>query len=166
MPDPDPQPGTRDHTLLILPFTPELLDSPHALLPIIYRSVTASLRSHTVLFCTPRPSVLATSSSASAPATSSRIHASPPPQLFAALRRDPRAHFHALQTFLGKVYATMAAAQWQVGRVLMEVEVHFLGEDQDHSWETILKREATTVVVLEGETDSTCLGRLLCAQHS
>src|SRR5690242_15392081 len=76
MSEPDPQSGTRtrDHTLLILPFTPELLDSPHALLPIIYRSVTASLRSHTVLFCTPRRSISATSAPASSPVTSSRLH--------------------------------------------------------------------------------------------
>jgi hypothetical protein len=44
----------------------------------------------------------------------------------------------------------MAAAQWQIGRVLMDVEVHFLGEDQDHGWEAVLKREGTEVVVLEG----------------
>ncbi|GFZ46183.1 hypothetical protein JCM24511_04430 [Saitozyma sp. JCM 24511] len=153
MPEPDPQPGTRDHTLLVLPFTPELLDSPHALLPIIYRSVTASLRSHTVLFCTPRPSIPSTSSPALSLANTDQLHASPSEQLYAALRRDPRAHFHALQTFLGKVYATMAAAQWQVGRVLMDVEVHFLGEDQDHGWETVPKRKGTEVVVLEGHQD-------------
>jgi phosphopantetheine adenylyltransferase len=45
--------------------------------------------------------------------------------------------------------------------------VHFLGEDQDHGWETVLKRKGTEVVVLEGEIDSTLFGRFgLVTQRS
>lgn len=94
------------HTFVVLPFTSAILQNPATLLSVIYRAAKNSLESCTVIFSSPGGST----------------------QFYANLRETPRRHWQGLQTFLGKVYASLAAGQWSVGRVLMDVEVHFDGE--------------------------------------
>ncbi|WVQ78065.1 hypothetical protein IAT38_000146 [Cryptococcus sp. DSM 104549] len=100
-----------EHTVLLLPFTPSLLRDPSPLFPLILdllpRSSTASF---TVLFYTPL---------------------NQGEQLYTVLRRSPRESFAELQAFLGGVYAALVTAQWKCGGVLLDVEVHFEGEDGD-----------------------------------
>jgi len=50
-------------------------------------------------------------------------------QLYPLIRSNPVDNWTDFQSFLGKVYACLAAAQWTAGKVLMEVEVAFQGED-------------------------------------
>lgn len=127
MSTPIPQP---DHTFLVLPFTPSIYKDPSPLPPIISQVVRSSDRSVLIIFSNPN-------------------HGE---QLYTTLRRDPRASFAGLQTFLGRVYATMAEAQWRSGRVLMDVEVRFEGEDGD--WREKLENAARAgkgqTVKLEG----------------
>ena len=98
------------HTL-VLPFTPATYPNPAAVLSTIYRTLVALPSSAThfdVHFSTPE------------------AHGD---QLYLQLLRSPEHHWHRFQTFLGKVYACLGAAQWTAGRVLLEVEVSFEGED-------------------------------------
>ena len=108
-------PQTTDHVVLLLPFTPATLNDPAPLLPIISRAVKETQsRSLLVLFSTPLDDSQAGTSS----------HG----QLYAQLRANPSVNFELFQRFLGKIYATLAAAQWSCGKVLMNVEVAFEGE--------------------------------------
>lgn len=99
---------TYTHTLLVLPFTTQILDDPTSILPLIYRVTRESLKSCTILFSTPTPNQ---------------------GDLYTILRASPKKYWDNFQRFLGKVYATLSAAQWSVGRVLMDVEVGFEGYD-------------------------------------
>jgi hypothetical protein len=98
------------HTL-VLPFTSATYPNPAPVLSTIYRTLVAL----------------------PATATHFDIHFSTPrvegQQLYLQLLRSPEHHWQGFQTFLGKVYACLAAAQWTAGRVLLEVEVSFGGED-------------------------------------
>jgi pantetheine-phosphate adenylyltransferase len=98
---------TAEHTVLVLPFTSSLLADPTPILHLVYKTTTESKESCTILFSTP---------------SSSR-------DLYAMLQAEPRMYWHTFQKFLGRVYATLSAAQWSVGRVLMDVEVGFEGYD-------------------------------------
>jgi len=98
---------TVEHAVLILPFTPGLLADPTPILHLVYKSTQESRESCTILFSTP----------------------SPRGDLYAKLKAEPRKYWHTFQKFLGRVYATLSAAQWSVGRVLMDVEVGFEGYD-------------------------------------
>jgi hypothetical protein len=134
-----------DHSLLVLPFTRQLLQlqSPNPFLPLIYRTATTTLRSLTVLFTTPAPPTPLADGAFSSRTTQ------PASQLYVKLRNNPSASVVKLQAFLSQVYATLAAGQWSAGRALMDVEVHFGGEDG--GWETrLLQREGLTVLMLEG----------------
>jgi len=99
---------TYTHTVLILPFTTQILDDPTLILPLIYRVTRESIESCTILFSTPTPNQ---------------------GDLYTVLKVSPKKYWHPFQSFLGKVYATLSAAQWSVGRVLMDVEVGFEGYD-------------------------------------
>lgn len=111
---------------LILPFTPGILKDLSALLPIIFEAAQLPTESLTVVFSTPGSET----------------------QLYAELRKAPKAHFEELQVFLGKVYAALAAGQWTANRVLLEVEVRFDGELGD--WSEKLQAVPDEVVRLEG----------------
>jgi hypothetical protein len=104
---------TNNHTVLVLPFTSSILSDPHPILHTIHQQVINSIESCTVLFSTPRPGGGEVGSGDE--------------QLYITLRRSPKKYWDVFQRFLGKVYATMAAAQWRVGRVLMDVEIGFDG---------------------------------------
>ena len=107
-------PPPTSHTTLILPFTPATYTNPSVLLPTIFRVLDqCTTTSLLVLFSTP-------------PSPESR-HAHDT-QLYTRLARDPQGNWAGFQTFLGKVYACLAAAQWSGGNVLMDVEVDFEGE--------------------------------------
>lgn len=95
------------HTFVVLPFTPALLADPTAIIPVIYRAALHSISSCTIIFSTPSPSAA---------------------QLYATIRQSPRRYWHHFQSFLGRVYAALAAGQWEAKRVLMDVEVRFDGE--------------------------------------
>lgn len=110
MPSSKDYPLPTDHIILLLPFTLSTYQNPTPLLPIIHQTLThSSLKSLTVIFLTP--------------------DATSPDQLYTQLRKNPVKHWHGFQIFLGKVYATLAAAQWACSRVLMDVEIRFEGED-------------------------------------
>ena len=119
---PLPQAGS---TVLILPFTLSTLLHPEPLLPIITQAIHCSSKSLLV--------ILSTQSGE---------------QLYATLHRNPKTNWVRLQRFLGKIYAPMVTAQWAVGRVLMDVEVRFEGEDGD--WEEKLGVGAEQTVKLQG----------------
>lgn len=123
------------HTFLVLPFTPTLLSDPSSLLPAIYGAALHSSLSCTIIFSSP-------SSSSS----------SSDDQLYTQLRKSPRQSWTVFQIFLGKVYATLAAGQWRAGKVLMDVEVHFEGEQGDWGDKLLYaKEEDKRLIVLEGE---------------
>lgn len=134
-------PPLADHTVLLLPFTEDTYTNVHPLLPLIFQTLThSSYSALTAIFSTP----------SSAEATDS-TPSQPIDQLYTQLRKDPVAHWTKFQTFLGKIYATLAAAQWRSGRVLMDVEVRFVGEDGDWSEKLDLGRwEDTRVIGIEG----------------
>lgn len=94
-----------EHTVLILPFNTQFLQDPTPVLPLIYRATQESQESCTILF------------------------SSPVGDLYKTLRESPRKYWDTFQRFLGKVYATLSAVQWGVGRVSMDVEVGFEGYD-------------------------------------
>ncbi|WWC61147.1 uncharacterized protein I303_103726 [Kwoniella dejecticola CBS 10117] len=122
----------RDHSILLAPFTPEILLDPSGvvstLLDVLPKS---SLKSFTVLFTTPDPSCSHTSST-SIPHTSSNTSSSSRScdQLYTLLQESPTSNFAVFQSFLGKIYAGLATAQLSAGRVLMDVEIHFDGESE------------------------------------
>lgn len=127
--------STPEHTYLLLPFTEDLLydPSPLSLSQTIYNSAYTSLESCTVLFSSPGGS-----------------------QLYDTLRQSPTRHWHSFQTFLGRIYASLAAGQWEAGRVLMDVEILF---DEDHlerkDWDGRLKytgKGGARLLVLEGRS--------------
>jgi pantetheine-phosphate adenylyltransferase len=99
---------TAEHTVLILPFTPSILADPSPILHLVYRTTQDSKASCTILFSTP---------------------STPTGDIYSVLKAEPRKYWHTFQKFLGRVYATLSAAQWSVGRVLMDVEVGFEGYD-------------------------------------
>jgi hypothetical protein len=94
------------HTVLVLPFTTSILNNPEDILPFVYSVTTKSVESCTVLFSTPSQSG---------------------GDLYQTIRQLPKKYWDTFQRFLGKLYGTMGAAQWIVGRVLMDVEVLFEG---------------------------------------
>jgi hypothetical protein len=98
------------HTVLVLPFTTSNLNNPEGILPSIYSITTKSVESCTVLFSTP-------------------CHSGGTGDLYKTIRTSPKKYWDTFQRFLGKVYGTMGAAQWSVGKVLMDVEVLFEGMD-------------------------------------
>lgn len=99
---------TAEHTVLVLPFTRSILADPTPILNLVYKTTQESRESCTVLFSTP---------------SSARR------DLYTTLKAEPRKYWDTFQKFLGRVYATLSAAQWGVGRVLMNVEVGFEGYD-------------------------------------
>ena len=99
---------TAQHTVLVLPFTPSILVDPTPVLQLVYKTTQESRESCTVLFSTP---------------------ASAGRDLYTTLKAEPRKYWETFQKFLGRIYATLSAAQWVVGRVLMDVEVGFEGYD-------------------------------------
>jgi pantetheine-phosphate adenylyltransferase len=99
---------TTEHTVLILPFTPDLLADPTPILHLVYKTTQKTCQSCTILFSTP---------------------STPTGDIYSVLKAKPRNYWHTFQKFLGRVYATLSAAQWSVGRVLMDVEVGFEGYD-------------------------------------
>lgn len=121
------------HTFVVLPFTSDVLSDPSSLLPAIYHSALHSTQSCTVIFSSPSPQL----------------------QLYGQLRKHPRRHWAEFQTFLGKVYAVLAAGQWRAERVLMDVEVHFQGEEGDWSDKLLYASESEKrLIVLEGKSSS------------
>jgi pantetheine-phosphate adenylyltransferase len=118
------------HTFVVLPFTSDVLSDPSSLLPAIYHSALHSTQSCTVIFSSPSPET----------------------QLYPQLREHPRRHWAEFQTFLGKVYAVLAAGQWRAERVLMDVEVHFEGEEGDWSDKLLYASESDKrLIILEGK---------------
>jgi hypothetical protein len=103
----DRYPSPQDHTYLLLPFTLETFNDPSPLFPTIFNTLQQSSLKSIAILCTTPPEALGG------------------PQLYDVLRRDPRGHWQGMQRFLGGIYATLAAAQWHSGRVLMDVEVSF-----------------------------------------
>lgn len=94
--------------ILVLPFTRATLNDPAPLLPIITRVFTeASPSDFVVLFSSPGST-----------------------QLYPHIRKHALSNWNPFQTFLAKVYACLAAAQWSTGNVLSHVEVAFLGEGE------------------------------------
>ncbi|KAK6902893.1 hypothetical protein I203_108153 [Kwoniella mangroviensis CBS 8507] len=107
----------KDHTILLLPFTPSTLSDPSHVVSVILDILPkSSTQSFTVLFTTP----------------------SSHPQLYTTIKRSPAKNFKLLQTFLGRIYAALATAQLIAGKVLMDVEIHFNGESG--SWKDKLFR--------------------------
>ncbi|WVQ71610.1 hypothetical protein IAR50_001150 [Cryptococcus sp. DSM 104548] len=116
---------TADHVILLLPFTPALFSNPQPIVPLILDILPASAtKSFTVFFSTPK-GVL--------PNEQSLIPGTGPgqEQLYSLLQRSPRESFAGLQSFLGAIYTALWTAQWKCGKVLLDVEVHFEGEDGD-----------------------------------
>jgi hypothetical protein len=95
------------HTFLILPFTSSILSNPSPLLKTIYNTAYTSDQSCTILFSTP-----------------SNGHGESG-QLYSISKASPRKYWSTFQSFLGKVYAALAAGQRAAGKVLMDVEVLF-----------------------------------------
>jgi pantetheine-phosphate adenylyltransferase len=99
---------TTEHTVLVLPFTPSILADPTPILHLVYKTTQESRESCTILFSTP---------------------STPSGDIYSILKAEPRRYWQIFQKFLGRVYATLSAAQWSVGRVLLDVEVGFEGYD-------------------------------------
>lgn len=98
---------TAKHTVLVLPFTERVLDDPNPILSLVYEVTQQSSESCTILFSpTSREKDLG---------------------LYTKLKAEPRKYWDTLQKFLGKIYATLSAAQWSVGKVLLDVEIGFEG---------------------------------------
>lgn len=116
-----------DYTYLILPFTELTFTNPSSLLPLISKTIHATKRSLLVIFSSPSNE-----------------------QLYATLRRDPRASWHGFQRFLGQVYGALAAAQWDAGKVLLDIEVAFEGADVH--WSEPSKDGERQTVKLEGKS--------------
>jgi len=125
------------HTFLILPFTSSILSDPSPLLETIYNTAYTSDQSCTVLFSTPSDGI------------------GEGGLLYSILKASPRKYWSTFQTFLGKVYAALAAGQWAAGKVLMDVEVLFdedrLGSEEWGRRLRYAKEGGHRVVVLEGE---------------
>jgi len=125
------------HTFLVLPFTSSILSNPSPLLKTIYNTAYTSDQSCTVLFSTPSDGI------------------GEGGQLYSTFKAAPRRYWSTFQTFLGKVYAALAAGQWAAGKVLMDVEVLFdedrLGSDGWGRRLQYAKEGDHRVVVLEGE---------------
>ena len=117
------------HTVLVLPFTPSILNDPARLLPTIYKVTTESGESCTILFSTPSQS-------------------GGTEDLYNTIRKSPRKYWSVFQRLLGKVYGTLGAAQWRAERVLMDVEVLFEGMDIQMKFEG---KEGVEVFVLDCE---------------
>ncbi|KAI9638354.1 uncharacterized protein MKK02DRAFT_42741 [Dioszegia hungarica] len=98
------------HVTLILPFTPALLPDPTPLLPIIFQALIALPEIALFVYFSTPPGV-------------SEKH----DQLYDVLSQNPRANFDVLQSFLAQVYATLAAGQWESGKVDVSVDVGFAG---------------------------------------
>ena len=114
--------------ILVLPFTLPILSSPSPLLPTIFQILLAlPTERFTVLFSTPTD-------------TSNE-------QLYSLLQRDVRGNWQRLQEFLAQVYATLAAAQWESGKIGLEVEVLF---DGMRGLKTRIQ-DCDAVLVLDGE---------------
>jgi hypothetical protein len=122
-----------DHTVLILPFTAQTYANPEPFFPAVFNTLKySSFRSLTILCSTP-------------------LEDDAGAQLYDTLRNDPRSHWKGMQRLLGGLYATLAAAQWACGRVLMDVEVAFDTHDRTHRkglWE---KSDGSQSIVFEGE---------------
>lgn len=115
--------------LLVLPFTPGILADPSPLLLVIFNAAQHARNSLTVLFSTPSG-----------------------PQLYRTLRQSPKSHFGALQSFLGKVYSALAAGQWAVDNVLLQVEVRFDGELGE--WKDKIAQPHAVLVLQGGQSAS------------
>lgn len=114
--------------ILVLPFTLPILSSPSPLLPTIFQILLVlPTERFTVLFSTPTD-------------TSNE-------QLYSLLQRDVRGNWQRLQEFLAQVYATLAAAQWESGKIGLEVEVLF---DGMRGLKTRIQ-DCDAVLVLDGE---------------
>ncbi|WVF72234.1 hypothetical protein IAT40_007046 [Kwoniella sp. CBS 6097] len=117
--------------ILLLPFTPSLLQNPTPLLPVIASTLTQSAtQSFTVLFTTPPDT-----------AVNSRRENEAEEQLYTSLKQEPIRHFATLQRFLCKVYTALVYAQMRAGRPLMDVEVHFDGEEGDYAQKLFRTKE-------------------------
>jgi hypothetical protein len=119
-------PVPSDHLLLILPFTQTTLLNPSTFIPpLLELVVDYSLKSIVVYFSSPKDHE----------------------QLYSRLENNARDSWSTFQHFLGVVYSALAAAQWQCGKVLLNVEVHFDGE---HGSIQEKMEEDVVAVVLEG----------------
>lgn len=127
------------HTYLLLPFTTDILADPSPLLRTIYNASLSSQQSCALIFCSPKES------------SRKGIGGQ---QLYNILKASPRRHWSAFQLFLGKVYAALAAGQWEAGKVLMDVEVQFDEDGSRHEdWERRLLyagKGVGRVLLLEG----------------
>ncbi|WWC69483.1 uncharacterized protein I206_103424 [Kwoniella pini CBS 10737] len=101
-----------DHTILLAPFTLDILQDPSNIISIILDVLPkSSLKSFTVIFTSPSSSTTVQE------------------QLYKRLKESPVLNFSIFQSFLGKVYAGLATSQLSIGKILMDVEIHFDGED-------------------------------------
>ncbi|RXK36701.1 hypothetical protein M231_06008 [Tremella mesenterica] len=93
---------------LVLPFTKNLLYDPSPLYPTLYNTFVQAvdIASFTVIFTSPGIE-----------------------ELYDVLQLDARRHWSDFQSFLGKVYATLGAAQWRSRKVLLPVDVLFARSD-------------------------------------
>ena len=121
-------PSPSDNSILVLPFTEGIYHDATPLLPVIYQTVLKSIHTCSIVFSTP---------------------AFRGKQLYPDLRSRAKVEWDRFHTFLSKVYMTMLEAQWRSGTVLMDVEVHFDGEDGDRGGK--LGQEDAQLLVLEGE---------------
>ena len=125
-------PPATAHTVLLLPLNFTSFKDPSPILPIIRETLQKCvLESFTVLFVDPpnlSPHAQSASISAFNTAGSSSTRQKSRGRLYANLRRDLSTNIALVQAFLSRIYATLAAAQWGCGRVLMDVEVIFEGE--------------------------------------
>jgi hypothetical protein len=116
--------------LLIVPFDSSTYPNPSSILPTIYRTVLSlpSDATHfSILFATPGTSN----------------------ELYPTLQASPEQHWTGFQSFLGKVYACLAAAQWSSGNILLDVEIAFKGE------KSRVQLDHNQVIVIEGEQSCT-----------
>ena len=114
-----------NHTILTLPFIPELYNDPSTVLPLVASAVQASSDSVLILFSSPAHD-----------------------QLYSKLKHDPRANWSNFQVFLGNIYSALSTAQWETQKILLIVEVYFEGSNGE------LKSKATgttNVIKLEGK---------------
>ncbi|OCF45486.1 hypothetical protein I317_00733 [Kwoniella heveanensis CBS 569] len=117
-----------DHAILILPFTSSLLQNPAPLFPVIANALSnAARQSFTILFSAASPTQL----SGQSPGLDEKEGEKP--LLYATLRDEPISNFVLFQRFLCKVYTALVYAQMRAGRPLMDVEVHFDGEEGDYA---------------------------------
>lgn len=141
------------HIVLVLPFTASTYLHPAPLLRIIHSHFLANpAASYTVLFSTPEQPRRRSSAFSSSYQDVAPLPQGPSEQLYVQLKRNPRANFAGMQTFLGAVYAALSGAVWASGRILTDVDVRFEGEaGVEAGLVDMLSSQGTVVFGLEGE---------------